>query len=99
MNLEAKAYAEPILMGGRGHIRVALSKSGRLLAVSHQDQSSRKAPYPTTMKVFAVSNGIATELGNAFFEARGPVRDIVVLETSGKVLISCNPQLLAWTFE
>ncbi len=86
-------------MGGSGHVCVALSKSGRLLAVSHQDQSARKAPYPTTLKVFAVNEGNATELGNAFFEAKGRVRDIAVMETSGKVLISCSPQLLSWTFE
>ncbi len=99
VNVAAKSHAEPIRIGGRGQMRVALSKSGRLLAVSHQDQSARKAPYPTTLKVFAVDRGNATELGHAFFEAEGPARDIVVLETSGKVLLSCDPQLIAWTFE
>lgn len=99
VDVAAKSYAEPIRVGGPGHICVALSKSGRLLAVCHQDQSARKAPYPTTLKVYSVSQGNATELGSAFFQAEGPARNIVMLETSGKVLLSCNPQLLAWEFE
>ncbi len=99
VDLQARAHAEPLRIGGRGHLKVALSKSGRLLAVCHQDQSARKAPYPTTVKVYAVSQGNARELGSAFFEAKGPARDIVVLEGSKKVVISCAPQLLVWTFE
>ena len=46
-----------------------------------------------------MDQGNATELGTAFFEAKGPARDIVVLEGSKNVVLSCAPQLLAWAWE
>jgi hypothetical protein len=51
------------------------------------------------LKVYTVDRGNATEIASAFFEAPGEARDIVILERSGKVVLSVSPQLLSWTFE
>jgi hypothetical protein len=99
VEVATRSAAEPVVVGGRGHVNLALGKSGHVLGVAHQDQSSRKAPYPTTLKVFGVEMGNLIELGSAYFEAPGPIRNIVVVETSGKLVVSCDPDVLVWTWE
>jgi hypothetical protein len=87
-----------IRLGGIGDVELALSDSSGILAAMVQDREALVQPYPTHLRVYIVGEGRLVDIAAAYFETRGLLKDVAVLETTQVVAFACGSGLFTWEY-
>jgi hypothetical protein len=99
VDLENRTVGEAFKFGaGPGDVDLALSPSGKHLAVGAQDRRDTNEPFPTSLRVFRVDGMTLKAIAKGFLNAHGSFADIEILEKAKLVVYTCGGGLYGWYF-
>ena len=99
VDLQKQTVGEAFKFGaGPGDVLLALSPSGRHLAVAAQDRREKNQPYPTSLRVFRVKEMTLKQVAKGFLEAHGNLDDVEILEKAKLAVFTCGGALFGWYY-